>query len=384
MKLNSLQFLAIFTLIGCNNNFIHKVEKPVVKSDRAITTEITEISVESNIQEYHLYEVFEAKDDLYLALYDKSTFTLEVMHLNSFDVLFQVKLNEIIRDINKHGSVNSIEVVSFDSIFILQNNALSLIDTATLKYAIEINRDTIPGFSDNMLMNMDHAPIYYDPTTNSISTQSYCYTCYFYDQSYYEAPIHVSYSLDSHRFSPLPIYYQEKYKRYYFGFHNLVFRSEYDSKYTIGFSSDPNIYLYDKVLNSVFIYGGRSAFQHGAVNPLSKRYKNDSNKKLKHLTLSPIYKEILYDKYRDVYYRFLLNGIDEQNEDGTFNGWHDKEFILMIFDKKMRLIKEINLGKDKYNSTKSFVSSQGLFLYNYARKNNSESKNFEFDVLQIY
>lgn len=376
--------IIVISVQGCKIQSNRNESKLPVKSELEYNKKVTQVSINTNIPEFNLFDTYQDSGIQYLMLFDKNLLLLEITNLNTNELILRKPLSSILEMPNEFGEVNSIEFVNFDTIFISQYNAIKLIDTTKEKLTIKINSNEDKNYDNCRITNLDHSPIYYDKINNSISIQSYCHTCYVYENSYYKAPIHVSFSLENYKFKPLPINYSKIYLDDYFGFHNLVFRSEYRDKFIIGFSADTYFYIYNKNKKQEKAFNGRSKFQFLELEPLKKKFKNDSNKKLQHLTLSPIYKEILYDEKRNLYYRFLLNGVNEKNEDGTYNGWLDKELILMIFDGELKLINELRLGKGIYNSSKSFVGEKGLYLNYFSRTDSTNLNIINFDIYEFH
>ena len=364
-------------------NFSDKQRLPE-KSQIVLDQKIKRVSVNTSITHFNLFDTYERDGNTYLLLINKKINQIEILNIFTNKIIFSKALDNIVKKPNDYGEISSIEFVNFDSIFLLQEKAITLIDTTMEKLAIDINKGEDLDYSNCILSNLDHAPIYFNEIDQSLSIQSYCHTCYVYDIRYYQAPIHVSFSLENHKFKPLPIHYSNMYLDDYFGFHNLVFRSEYEDKYIVGFSADTDFYIFDKNAKKAKTHNGKSKFQLFEIEHLKKKYKNDSNKKLRHLTLFPIYKEILYDEKRSLYYRFLLNGIQEKNPDGTYNSWNDKELILMIFDGELKLIKEVNLGKGVYNSSKSFVGDNGLYLLHFQQEDSLNLNKIDYDLYEFH
>lgn len=382
--LHIFNIIIVLSLQGCSINSNRVANILPEKSELVINNKISRTSINTKMPKFNLFDIYNDGLTDYLLLYNKNLLLIEVTDLNTHEVVLSKSINTIFEMPDEYGEIRSIEFVNFDSIFILQEYAIKLIDTTKEKLSIIINSDADKAYENCLLTNQNHAPIYFDKINNSLSIESYCYTCYFYDKSYYMAPIHVSFSVENHKFKPLPVYYPKMYVNDYFGFHNLVFRSEYRDKYILGFSADTHFYIYDKNEKQEKIYNGRSKFQYLETEPLKKKFKNDSNKKLKHLTLSPVYKETLYDEKRNLYYRFFLTGINEKNDDGTYNAWSDKELVLMIFDGDLKLVNELNLGKDIYNTSKSFVGDKGLYMHILPQNDSIHLNTINYDIFEFY
>lgn len=63
---------------------------------------------------------------------------------------------------------------------------------------------------------------------------------------------------------------------------------------------------------------------------------------------------------------------------------NDKELILMIFDGELKLIKEVNLGKGVYNSSKSFVGDNGLYLLHFQQEDSLNLNKIDYDLYEFH
>ena len=353
----------------------HYIDMDVQYSPVRIAWELEHYEINYTGSQNFLFDLWNDGNQEYLVLLNKDSRELRKINLEQRDDISAFNLGDsIIND--EYGIIRSFVFHNDESVFILQDRIMSLISPKKILWAKIINTDSL-FYKNVMLTNLDHAPMYFDAKNQSVSVQSYCHTCPVYSKEYYAAPVHYAVQLGDKTPEILDIGYSSRYKNKYWGFSNLIFRKEYEDRYLLGFSADPNIYIFDKINKKTKVYGGKSKFQYPELQPLSLKFKNDSNAKLKHLTLSPVYKEILFDAYRRLYYRFLLNGIAEKNNDGSYNGWKDKELILMIFDENFDLIKELKLGKGIYNSSKSFVGNNGLYLYKFPVDKSGEKLSYE-------
>jgi len=90
----------------------------------------------------------------------------------------------------------------------------------------------------------------------------------------------------------------------------------------------------------------------------------DLNKVLKETCESPSYGNIMYDKYRQVYYRFVYPEVEfDQSEDflSIFREGR-KQFSILILDKELSIIGETLFPVYTYNSNLAFVNEKGLYL----------------------
>jgi hypothetical protein len=384
-KLTYLNIICFSVAFGCNGASDHTTKHHVFKPPKdSLSIIYHKKQVNSKLSNFDIFDVARVDQVEYLLFYSKASDLIEIVKLLDGSSVYNKSVLPFLGDIQVYDEVNSIEFVNFDSIFILQGTLLSLIDTSTILWQKPVNTEHQAYTSRLMLMNMNHSPIYFDRKPNRLSIQSYCHTCYFYDKKYYQTPISVSLNLDEMTIEQHNIHFPKAYLQNYYGFNNLIFRNEYEDRVLLSFSAEPDLTVYDKESLLVRTFNGRSRYQYRDIKPLPKKFKKESDKKLKHLTLQPLYKEFLYDHYRGLYYRFMLTGLDEKRADDTYSIWEDKELILMIFDLEFNILHEMNLGANTYNSSKSFVGPEGLYLFNFAKKQSQDdSTTYHYDILEI-
>jgi len=89
------------------------------------------------------------------------------------------------------------------------------------------------------------------------------------------------------------------------------------------------------------------------------------------------YYHMMYDKYRDVYYRFVEHPCDATPEEILSDGPKSREFSVIIFDKDFRIIGETKFPGNKYFNKMSFVGRDGLYI----SENNLANPDFDEDKL---
>ena len=70
----------------------------------------------------------------------------------------------------------------------------------------------------------------------------------------------------------------------------------------------------------------------------------------------------MYDKFRDIYYRFVEHPCKLSTEDAYSHTPKDREFSVIIFDKDLRIIGETKFPGNKYDNRMSFVGRDGLYI----------------------
>lgn len=91
----------------------------------------------------------------------------------------------------------------------------------------------------------------------------------------------------------------------------------------------------------------------------------DLNMALKKNCETAGYGNIIYDKYRQVYYRFVYPEIELDGDDTNYMDilhWGGKRFSIIILDKNLKVIGETLFPEYTYNSRLFFVCEDGLYL----------------------
>ena len=89
------------------------------------------------------------------------------------------------------------------------------------------------------------------------------------------------------------------------------------------------------------------------------------------------YFHVMYDKYRDVYYRFVEHPCELAQNEGYMDSPKSREFSVIIFDKNFRIIGETKFPGNKYFIRMSFVGRDGLYI----SENNLANPDFDEDKL---
>ena len=92
---------------------------------------------------------------------------------------------------------------------------------------------------------------------------------------------------------------------------------------------------------------------------------------------APQYLHIMYDKYRDLYYRFAEHPCELGPNEAFMNDPKAREFSVIIFDKDFNIIGETKFPGNKYLYKMSFVGRDGLYI----SENNEANPEFDEDKL---
>ena len=91
----------------------------------------------------------------------------------------------------------------------------------------------------------------------------------------------------------------------------------------------------------------------------------------------PLYTHVMYDRYRNVYYRFAELPYELKADESPFEDPKGREFSVIIFDKDFQIIGETKFPGNKYFYKMSFVGRDGLYI----SENNLANPEFDEDKL---
>lgn len=127
-------------------------------------------------------------------------------------------------------------------------------------------------------------------------------------------------------------------------------------------------------LKTVRWYNGKSRY----ADIVLKLYEVDDDWNwLRKAEESPQYHNVMYDKFRDVYYRFVQLPYELKAKESPMGEKYDREFSVIIFDKDFKIIGETKFPGNKYFFKMSFVGRDGLYI----SENNLNNPEFDEDKL---
>lgn len=385
---HALRSFLFLSLLSCGRPAY--VELPTQRASDQLQYEVSEYILGREIVDSISHTQFSVYEDkaqpaTYLMLMNQTTKRLEIYDLDKRSRVFAKPLQDFIGDEAIFGPLNSLHFHNFDTLLLEQEQQIVLADTSGPIATLPTNRFDDDNNPKSYYLSMGHTPIRYDAQRKAALVQAYSMVHAFHQKPFYEHPVEALVGLEAGHIQHFRVPYSKKYLQAYYGFANHVHRSVAGNHSIYSFSVDPNIYIYDRQLDTLIIAGGRSKYQQEDAEPLPIKYKHDREQKYRHMILVPHYLQVLFDPYRQYYYRFFLEEIPEKNEDGTYNSWVDKRLVLMVFDRELRLLEEIDLGRNQYNFFRSFVAREGLFVAHSRHQNpNYDKYELKFDLYRFF
>jgi hypothetical protein len=96
-------------------------------------------------------------------------------------------------------------------------------------------------------------------------------------------------------------------------------------------------------------------------HPGKDRHYSSQSESFRHYITKPVFGEIIYDKYRQIYYRFVLHGVNNPDLQKGAKAFYDKEMSIIVTDNDFQIIGETPKFLGHY-SPQSFVTKEGLHI----------------------
>lgn len=160
----------------------------------------------------------------------------------------------------------------------------------------------------------------------------------------------------------MPISFSEFYNEDYYGFLTDIQFSLVDNKIVYNFPIESSVYIYDLERQSSLSIGGESKSSPRIVSPLSWSACQDTDAQMRHYIENVKYHKIIYDPYRNLYYRFHHGEAKGKNPDGSFMNANQKAQRLTVFNAAFDVIYELDIDDRRYILPYAFVGPEGLYL----------------------
>ncbi len=347
--------LASLFYISCSN-----IGNPDKTMRKFTSLELNESNVTLNTNgNFTIFTTFVDNGTEYFANLNKNKILISSLSsrklIDTINVLFDNKQTE------KYGSISSFCFNGKDSLYLLLSRAILFIKNKKLTKTIFINELDTVQYNKMRFANLEDAPIYYDKKTNELIGQIYCSKCKQVDSAFYKSNILGHISLETGKLKTYNITFSEKYISDYYGFANHVYIQSRDSFSIVSFPCEEKMFELNRFTNNITSIYEKSIYQTAKASALDRSLSDSREEKMRHLTTVPYYSQILYDPYRELYYRFFLKNITLKNKDGKYNTFKDKGIVLMVINKEFVVLNEYELNNN-LNPYFSFVTKEGLFI----------------------
>lgn len=176
----------------------------------------------------------------------------------------------------------------------------------------------------------------------------------WYDQSKcFDNNIESIINLKTNKIENIEFKYPEIFRKSDFTAHlRPVARVVVSDQHFYSFIVDSNVYVHNLQSKDVKTITMKAENQIG-IFPFSKEFDTETEGRSQNVYdyFSTVSKYIYfnYDPYREYYYRIYFHGQNLKSEDGLFNDYLNRQMILLVFDKNLKKLAEIELDTKKYN-----------------------------------
>lgn len=132
-------------------------------------------------------------------------------------------------------------------------------------------------------------------------------------------------------------------------------------KVVYSFFADHNLYVASSAEDKLEAVPAKSKFLPASFPMLSRTAER--NEYLTYLLSTPRYEGLIYDSYREVFYRFCFPAIEVESEEELeqLRGF-PKDFSIMILDKDLQVLGETSFEGYNYVTNNVFVAKEGLYI----------------------
>lgn len=372
MRRLSFLFLFCASLFACEVKNVSGVNECLVKSDSVIKINIpsTLSPVTYNIR------CFNDEKDEYLAVENIHRHSISVFNLSNGEYLKEIMPQ--IEGPNGLGSrMSGFDIYSFDSIFVTirSEQKLFVIDSSA-KLIKECLFDTYyqPYMPLAGLYSNNGQVINYENGKVVVSNIWRADSDIWNESDMYSIGYQVDFINGTQFFHPLnhPVIREEKDPVLCSNKTLLVNGNNLILSYTLGhqiFVSENNKEWKSIMLKSKYI-----------SKPLQSWDSQELYMTLKLYAESPRYLAFVYDKYRNVYYRFAYSGVNVAKDDDVMKL---REFIrvfsVMVIDEDFNILGETLMPENTYNSNMFFINEAGLWI----STNHPDNPEFDEDMIKF-
>ncbi len=154
----------------------------------------------------------------------------------------------------------------------------------------------------------------------------------------------------------------------YGGLHYYIYASTShlsDNKIIYSFPISPDIYIHSLSSNVVYKKSAPSKYIQFIQEYDESEYSDSpSMPNGEYFMRNPSFGVILYDQFRDLYYRFALLPVDKKNVDYDAKDKPTKQISIVVYDSEFRYLGETLLERNLYWPNSAFVSKEGLNIQN--------------------
>lgn len=333
---------------------------------------------------YPVHSIVETDKDLFFISYGFKSQSLSIYDLKNQKQMLRKKID---LQPDSFGPLKGVNAKNLDTIILMQTNRISLSDTiCRLYWSKIINTKPARGFPRYGINDWSNGLFRPEIQNNLMFLPTSCSNLMENNPNYYKRPIEGYCDLSTKEITEIEgSSYSEMFMgENNYGYRTQVYRCINECLHIYAFSPDPYLTIFNIKTKEKERVIARSSFQKENIAPFKSRWKiqgreQELEEKMIHFSTSGGYCDLLYDKYRKLYYRIFYIPQPLMQDDGFFTIYDDYKMILMVLDEHFKLKKEILLPKHARGCF--FVTKDGLLSVRMPKR---DGKRFlEFDLLKI-
>ncbi len=350
--------VALLLIISCDRDKNGDVVNDTIltiRNEIDLKLDYDTVSIEFDSIFLFNYKKFSSNGIIY-AGYNSSHHSIDLFDLEKEQIMKSISLSR--EGPESIGIVKGIFFHSIDSIFLVSDGSLCIFDSeGRLTRNILINRSELYLSPGNEANN-----VFFDRLDKSIYIQNIDNQYGQCSKDHYKVSILAKIRLDNESIELLPLYYPKIYSNSYYGFCVEPQYSFIDKRVILTFPIESSVYVYNIETKLTRGYGGESLLSKSLAEPLPWSACNDNDLKMRHFIENVNFQRVIYDKWRNLFYRFHLSDIKGPDSQGRFKGPNQKKQILTIFNENFEVLGEIELNERRYITPSSFAGPKGLYL----------------------
>lgn len=306
--------------------------------------------------------------------YNKETNELVLIDLDSAKTILTVRPAI---DFEKAGRLVQFDIYKADSIFIITEDYVFIVDAGgQVVYSRDLSTPPKDEKGEAFLLwdNDNQFPLHYNSKTKELLVKTICH-CSYMEPEYFKHKLEGWLHLETGAIRQADYSFPSNHYQHAYAQSVFSYRIFKDSLSIVSFQSQDSLYVYNHHTGSLKSHSGKSQYQSIDFIPFDTAHKDDMERVKEYLIVNPIYQRILYDPYRQLYYRFFVKEQPLKKENGVYNTIFSKEVILMVFNQDFQLIAEKNIGSN-YSWYFSFVSPRGLYIRKYDTSAQKHKQNY--------
>lgn len=368
-KLNAMIFF-IFFILSCKNqvddsHWINPMPPyPDTLTLKKVNSKVILLD-SSTILKYENFQYIEDKNSI--LSYNSLNSEMVCYDYSSGKLIWKIDLKKIKIMPRNKGTIKpySFHAISYDSIFFYDNvrSKVLLFDTAKnilKEYDVMSKMNSYskgsPVMGEDLAVSNDSIYISSSPGGRNTSMM----------ESPLNKNLFLSISIKNGISNPI-IGYPKIYRKAVWGTYSHISYSAYNpnhNKLVISFPIDHNLSVYKTTGEIELHYAG--SIHVTKVNPLFFSGGNNIIKQKDEIlnTLTQrSYKAILYDRYRNTYYRFVSSSIPKKEyELSQSPGYNVEPMSVIILNNDLIKVGEISLDANKYSPISMFISEEGICI----------------------